>query len=218
MVRDTAVCGVLGEAELKCLRKLGSSLKLSSGETLFRQGDYISSVFTVTAGLIQTYRILPDGRRQVIGFHHPGDLVDNSVSDAHDVTAEALGDTRVCAIPVRRFDAFVSEHPAMERELYVVAAKELAGAREQMMLLGRKTAAERLASFFLALSDRSKTDHVINLPMSRSDIADYLGLTKETVSRVLAQLRNEGLIRLQSIDRVELLDRDRLRIVAAGGP
>lgn len=102
----------------------------------------------------------------------------------------------------------------MERELYIAAARELAMAKQQMVLLGRKTAVERLASFLLALMERTGSN-VIGLQMSRSDIADYLGLTKETVSRVFAELKSGRLVRLQAIDRIEILDRRRLIQIAA---
>jgi CRP/FNR family transcriptional regulator len=119
------------------------------------------------------------------------------------------------------FDRFISEHPQVERELYRLAANELAEAQRQMVLLGRKSATERLASFFLSLLERAERasgtpETRFDLPMSRIDIADYLGLTKETVSRMLAELRTLGLIRLQAQNRVEVLDRERLKAVASG--
>ena len=215
-VRDTAVCGVLGEQDLQSIRRLGCCVHVAAGESLFRQGEPALSVFTVTEGMLKSYKILPDGRRQVTGFHMPGDFVGTSVDDEHAFTAEAVEDCRVCAFPVRRFDAFVEDHQPMERELYIAAARELAEAQQQMVLLGRKTAVERIASFFLTLSERLKGAQVVELPMSRSDIADYLGLTKETVSRVLSDLKGSRIIRLQAIDRIEILDKARLGEIATG--
>jgi CRP/FNR family transcriptional regulator, anaerobic regulatory protein len=214
-VRDFAVCGVLGTDDLKSFRRLGCHIALRSGQCLFNQGDPALSVFTVTAGMLKSYRSLPDGRRQITGFHLPGDFIGSSIDDDHAFTAEAIGECRVCAFPVRRFDHFVEDHPPMERELYIAAARELAGAQKQMVLLGRKTAIERIASFFLTLADRARTD-VIDLPMCRADIADYLGLTKETVSRVLAELKSMRAIRLEAIDRIQILDRPRMKQIAAG--
>jgi CRP/FNR family transcriptional regulator len=109
----------------------------------------------------------------------------------------------------------------MERQLYCLAAHELSAAREQMVLLGRKTALERLATFFIQLLERDERIGAgeacsFDLPMSRSDIADYLGLTKETVSRVLGQLRDLRMIRLIALDRIKVLDRDGLSVVAEG--
>lgn len=215
-VRDSAVCGVLGNEELRDFRRLGCCMQLATGQALFRQGEPALSVFTVTEGALKSYRILPDGRRQVTGFHFPGDFIGSAFDEDHSVTVEALENTSVCAFPVRRFDDFVEDHPPMERELYVAAARELAAAKEQMVLLGRKTAIERVASFFLALAERQGFD-LIDLSMNRSDIADYLGLTKETVSRILADLKSSRVIRLQAIERVEILDPARLKRIAAGG-
>ena len=214
--RDSAICGVLDEEELKSFRRMGCSLELRPGESLFNQGDPAHSVFTITSGILKSYKILPDGRRQVTAFHLPGDFVGTSVDDTHAFTAEAIEECRVCAFPVRRFDAFVDDHQPLERELYIAAARELAAAQQQMVLLGRKTALERIATFFLALSERNADADIVDLPMSRSDIADYLGLTKETVSRVLSDLKSDRIVRLLAIDRIEILERARLQQIATG--
>lgn len=220
-VRSVAVCGVLECAMLAQLRLMGCAQKLKPGEPLFHEGDESKQVYTLTKGVLKLYKLLPDGRRQVTGFMFPGDFLGISVDDAHAFTAEALADTQLCKFSRGRFDSFVEEHPEMERELYRVAAHELAAAQQQMVLLGRKTAAERLASFFLALLDRAErasgaSERFVKLPMSRSDIADYLGLTKETVSRVLAMLKKRRLIRLEALDVIEILDREGLTDLAEG--
>lgn len=221
-VRDEAVCGVLECDELAKLRRQGSSLRLNRGQPLFHEGNPASRVFTLTRGTLKLYKLLPDGRRQVTGFMHPGDFLGITVEDDYAFTAEALEQAQLCAFPHTRFDDFTEEHAEMERELYRLAAHELAAAQQQMVLLGRKTAGERLASFFLMLVRRTERGDAaparfVDLPMSRSDIADYLGLTKETVSRVLAQLKNKRLIRLEALDRIEILDRAGLELAAEGG-
>jgi CRP/FNR family transcriptional regulator len=220
-VREVAVCGVLSCGDLAELRFLGGSQTVEAGQPLFHEGDRAGQVFNVTKGAVKLYKLLPDGRRQVMGFMFPGDFLGITINDEHAFSAEALERTRLCRFTRGRFDDFVEEHPELERELYRLAAHELAAAQAQMVLLGRKTATERLSSFFLDLLDRREkvTDRkqtAIDLPMSRSDIADYLGLTKETVSRVLALLKRRGLIRLLALDRVEILDRDGLSELAEG--
>ena len=220
-VRSAAVCGVLDGAKLAKLRRLGSHFRLSSGQPLFHEGDSANRVFTVTKGSLKLYKLLPDGRRHVTGFMHPGDFLGISVDDEHAFTAEALEDAQLCSFPRTRFDDFTEDHAEMERELYRLAAHELAAAHQQMVLLGRKNAVERVASFFVLLAERverstDETARFINLPMSRSDIADYLGLTKETISRVLALLKGRRLIRLDALDRIEILDRDGLVGIATG--
>ena len=209
-VRERAVCGVLGCDALGAFKRMGRTQRLKAGQTLFHEGDPASRVFTVTQGSVKLYRLLSDGRRQVTGFLFPGDFLGLSLDEAHEVSAQAMEEVQLCAFPRNRFGDFVDSHPRMERQLYCLAARQLGAAGEQMMLLGRKTALERLASFFIQLQERAarngRNEWIVDLPMSRSDIADYLGLTKETVSRLLARLRARRLIRLIAIDRVEILD------------
>ena len=213
---------VLDCADLAAYRRLGWTLKLAPGQTLFHEGDPATRVFTVKRGTLKLYTLLPDGRRQVTGFMFPGDFLGISLDEEHAVSAEALDDVQLCCFPRSRFSEFVEDHPAMERQLYCRAANELAAAREQMVLLGRKTALERLATFFIQLLQRSEgvgeeEAGTFHLPMSRADIADYLGLTKETVSRILGQLRDLRLIRLVTLDRIMVLDRAGLELLAEGG-
>ena len=214
-VRDKAVCGVLDGARLEEFRNLGWTLKLAPGQALFHEGDPATRVFTLTRGTLKLYKLLADGRRQVTGFLHPGDFLGISVDDEHAFSAEALEDSQLCWFPRARFDDFVEDQPKMERELYRMAAHELAAAQQQFVLLGRKTASERLASFLLLLADRTsaaegKKSAMVRLPMSRSDIADYLGLTKETVSRVISSLKRDRIIRLETLEVIRILDRGRL--------
>jgi CRP/FNR family transcriptional regulator len=211
-VRDKAVCGVLDCDRLEEFRNLGWTLKLAPGQALFHEGDPATRVFTLTKGSLKLYKLLADGRRQVTGFLHPGDFLGISVDDEHAFSAEALEPSQLCWFPRARFDDFVEDQPRMERELYRMAAHELAAAQQQFVLLGRKTASERLASFLLLLADRTsaadgKKSLVVRLPMSRSDIADYLGLTKETVSRVISALKRDRIIRLESLEMICILDR-----------
>jgi CRP/FNR family transcriptional regulator len=212
-VRDTAVCGILDCDNLEQLKNLGWTLKLAPGQALFHEGDPVTRVFTLTRGTLKLYTLLADGRRQVTGFMHPGDFLGISVDDEHAFSAEALEPAQLCWFPRNRFDDFVEQHAPMERELYRIAAHELAAAQEQFVLLGRKTATERIASFILRLSERSNAN-TVHLSMSRSDIADYLGLTKETVSRVLSALKRERVIRLDALDEIRILDRAMLQELA----
>ena len=220
-VREIAVCGVLSCGDLNELRCLGGTQTVEAGQSLFHEGDPAGQVFNVTKGAVKLYKLLPDGRRQVMGFMFPGDFLGITINDEHAFSAEALERTRLCRFSRARFDEFVDEHPELERELYRLAAHELAAAQAQMVLLGRKTATERLASFLLDLAKRREQaggagGQAVELPMSRSDIADYLGLTKETVSRVLALLKRERMIRLAALDRIEILDREGLAALAEG--
>lgn len=220
-MRSIVPCGLLTDDELTRLRRLGSTMRLAAGQPLFHEGDPATRVFTIKEGVLKLYKLLSDGRRQVMGFMFPGDFLGISLDDEHAFTAEALEPVELCCFARGRFDDFLREVPKLERELYRLAAHELAAAQAQIVLLGRKTAVERLASFFLALLARAEDaadgpTTMVDLPMSRADIADYLGLTKETVSRVLATLKRRRLIRLVALDRVEILDRAGLEDLAEG--
>ena len=218
-VRNMAVCGVLDCSNLETFKTLGRTLRLGRGQPLFHEGDPATRVFTVTSGHLKLYKVLADGRRHITGFVHPGDFLGMTVDDEHAFCAEALEDTELCSFPRNRFDGFVEDHSSMEHELYRKAADELAAAQQQMVLLGRKTATERVASLLVLLAQRAEhgadyRTNVVTLPMSRSDIADYLGITKETVSRVLSAFRSDRLIRLQTLATIEILDRAKLEQVA----
>lgn len=220
-VRPITICRGLDAPTLSGMRLLGTMQRLRPEQSVFHEGDPAKRVFMVTQGALKLYTLLADGRRQVTGFMFPGDFLGMSVDEEYAFTVEALEDTELYWFTREAFDRFLSEHPQVERELYRLAAHELAEAQRQMVLLGRKSAAERLASFFMSLLVRAERASgapatSFDLPMTRVDIADYLGLTKETVSRMLADLRGRGLIRLQAQNRVEVLDRNRLRAMGEG--
>ena len=203
------------------LRALGTMQRLEPGQPIFHEGDPVRRVFMLSNGSLKIYTLLADGRRQITGFMFPGDFLGISIDDEYAFTAEALVESELWWFTRDAFDRFVEENPKVERELYRLAAHELAAAQSQMVLLGRKTAAERLASFFLSLIKRQELvagekQAAFDLPMNRLDIADYLGLTKETVSRMLAELRNRKLIRLANQDRIEIIDRAGLQEMAEG--
>jgi CRP/FNR family transcriptional regulator len=220
-VRPITICRRLDADVLASLRALGTPQKLAPDQPIFHEGDPVRRVFMLTLGALKIYTLLADGRRQITGFMFPGDFLGVSIDDEYAFTAEALVKSELYWFTREAFDRFVEANPRVERELYRLAAHELAAAQSQMVLLGRKTAAERLASFFLFLAERQELvvgepQNAFDLPMSRLDIADYLGLTKETVSRMLAHLRDRKLIRLASQDRIEILDRQGLKDMAEG--
>lgn len=217
-VRIEAVCGVLDNEELRAFRHSGMTARIASGRTLFHEGDRADNVYTLTTGLLRLSKLLPDGRRQITGFVFPGDFLGITMEDEHAFTAEAVADSELCRFPRPRFDGFIEAHPNMERRLYALAAHELAAARQQLVLLGRKTAAEKVASFLLMLAGRDSGAErdTVAMPMSRSDVADYLGLRIETVSRELSALKAARLIRMTSAYELRILDRERLEALAEG--
>ncbi|MFV0623669.1 Crp/Fnr family transcriptional regulator [Sphingomonas sp. ac-8] len=219
-VRDAAVCNSLGREDLAEFRRSGTSKLLAAGEALCWQGEVATEVFSVTRGVLRLSILLPDGRRQVTGFAFPGDFLGLTLEDEHPFTAEAVCEAQLCRFSRARFDGFVEAHPQMERRLYSAAANELSAARDQMILLGRKTATERVASFLLQMTRHSpqRPGEPLRalLPMSRTDMADYLGLRIETVSRELSALKAARLVRTVSVHELQILDRDGLNRLAAG--
>src|SRR3954451_21202612 len=168
--------------------------------------------YNIMQGCVRTVSLMEDGRRQIGEFLFPGDLLElDAVFGAEAVTAVTLR-----RIPVSLLEERAAADPAFGRRLRSYAAGQMRAARSRFLLLGRKTAAERVASFLLEMEDRVglATDRTITLPMSRSDIADYLGLTTETVCRALSELRHTGLIRVQ---RTSIVIVNHASLVSSGG-
>ncbi len=217
-VRELAVCGVLESAALRAFKEGAPTVRHDAGETVVFEADEAANVYSLTSGLLRLSKLLPDGRRQIAGFIFPGDFLGITMEEEHAFTAEAVAPSTLCKFPRRHFDDFIAKHPALERRLYAVAAHELAAARQQLVLLGRKTATERIASFLQMLAGRchSRTSGEIAFPMSRADIADYLGLRIETVSRESSALKVARVIQLTGRQSFRIVDRERLDQLAEG--
>lgn len=219
-VRSMSVCAALHEEELNRLNEIVGTVRMESHETLFSEGDTATSMFNVTSGTVKLYKLMPDGRRQITGFLSAGDFVGLSVNETYAYSVEAVGPTSLCRFPRKQLERLLEEFPKLQRRLFGLASNELAAAQDQMLLLGRKTAKEKIASFMLSLSDkaarRGQPDNPIRVAMSRADIADYLGLTTETVSRTFTTLKATGVIRLLDGGKVQISDRDTLLDIAEG--
>jgi CRP/FNR family transcriptional regulator len=211
-----AVCRGLGRQATSHVAAISSLQKKAAGSTLFSEGDTAENVYEVVRGMLRLCKLLPDGRRQVTGFLSAGHLFGLAPEGNHIYTAEAITDVTVCRYPRSAFDRLVEEMPGFARRLVTMTAQELRTAQEQMLLLGRKSASEKVASFLLLVAEAQGGGDDLDVPMSRADIADYLGLTIETVSRTLTRLKHDGLIALPTSARIEICDRDRLEELAAG--
>lgn len=220
-VRHLTVCAPLEEGELQEVAAISQSVELGPGDPLFDESEPASNVYNVTAGTMKVYKLLADGRRQVTGFLFPGDFLGLANNDLYAYSAEAVTHSTLCRFPRRKLEGLLERFPKMEKRLLSMASHELAAAQEQMMVLGRKTAKEKVATFLLALADRAEQrgqpGNPVPVPMSRADIGDYLGLTTETVSRTFTQLRGAGLITLQPGGKVDLSDRQGLQDISEGG-
>ncbi|UMY16156.1 helix-turn-helix domain-containing protein [Methylobacterium organophilum] len=217
-VRLVSVCAALTGEELGLLEALSQQIHLDPRHALFRQGDDANAVYNVTEGMLRLSRLLPDGRRHVMGFAMVGDFLGLALPARFTVTAEALGPVRLCRFEKRSFAALVADKPHLLQRLHERAGYELTLAQDHMMLLGRRTAEEKVASFLLSLRERyghlGQTSVTLELPMGRQDIADHLGLTIETVSRMLTRLDREKAILIVP-GGVRLLDGGRLESLAA---
>ncbi len=220
-IRDLAICGALKDSELGLLDRLVTHVSLIAGDTLFEEEETPRFVYNVATGTLRISKLLPDGRRQITGFMFPGDFLGVASSQAYTCTAEAVTEAAVCRFNAKELGALCDAHPGLERRLLGKARDELVAAQDHILLLGRKTPAERIATFLLMLSRRAESwgmpgDPVV-LPMARSDIADYLGLTVETVSRTFTRLKSKGTVALPESNRVFLKDLATLRELAGEG-
>lgn len=220
-VRTRAVCSALSNDELLELSAHSRHRMIEAGETVFFEGDPTDSYYVVLGGALKLYKLLADGRRQITGFLFKGDFLGLAYCTDHSFSAEALKDSKLCQLPKSQFETVADESSALGRRLLSIATTGVACAQEQMLLLGRKTAAERVASFLLWLSSaqgRSEKDpaDLVSVPMSRADMADYLGLTVETVSRTVTKLKTASLIRLREQNGIEICRRAELEAIAAG--
>lgn len=219
-VRHLTLCATLEEHELAEMASIVSHLELGPGDPLFNEGEPADHVFNVTAGAVKVYKLLADGRRQMTGFLFPGDFLGLANEEIYAYSGEAIIHTTLCRFPRRKLEKLLEMHPKMERRLLGMASHELAVAQEQMLLLGRKTAREKITSFLIMLSrravQRGQSGNPVYVPMSRNDIGDYLGLTTETVSRTFTQLKQSGSINLLQSGKVELAQRTRLEEISEG--
>jgi CRP/FNR family transcriptional regulator len=216
-VRLISVCAALATDELREIEALARRDSLDAKQTLFLQNDRADAVYNVTDGVVRLYKLLPDGRRQIVGFALPGDFLGLAMSDRYGFCADAVDRVSVCRFARDAFSRFVDEKPQLLRRLHAFATHELSLAHEQMLLLGRRTAEEKIAAFLMGLRERwarlSGLSVTIPLPMSRQDMADFLGLTIETVSRTMTRLARERAILIVP-GGVRLLDQRRMQQLA----
>lgn len=216
-VRLVSVCSALSPAELQEMEIMSHSGRYDAREALVSQGASAENVFTITEGVVRLYRLLADGRRQVLGFALPGDFLGLSLFDVYGFSADAVTGTTVCRFPRKAFVSYVDQRPHLMRRLHEAASHELSLAQDQMVLLGRRTSEERIAAFLISMRDRLRrlghTSPSLPIPMGRQDIADYLGLTIETVSRTFTKLAKAKSIVIVP-DGVRLLREDELERLA----
>jgi CRP/FNR family nitrogen fixation transcriptional regulator len=192
------------------LDMMGAAMPFGRNAEIYGEGEAADYLYKVISGTVRTYKMLTDGRRQIGAFYLPGDVFGLEMADEHTFSAEAISDAKVLVIKRSAVLALAARESDVARQLWSVTSRELERVQNHLMLL-IKTAHERVAGFLLEMADRVRTNNEVELPMTRQDIADYLGLTIETVSRTLTSLENAAAIALPTSRRVVLRDRSALR-------
>ncbi|MBR0682247.1 helix-turn-helix domain-containing protein [Roseomonas eburnea] len=212
--RSVGLCAPLDVAALDDMAGESERLAVEPRESVFHQGDPARFVYTLTEGMARLTRVLPDGRQAVIGFRFPGDILGFTPSEEHAFGAEMLTRGNVCRLDRRRLEQLFRRYPVMERRFLDLCMKELAASQDHILALGRFSAEERVAAFLVSLAEaqerRGHVGPVFDLPATRADMGEFLGLTLETVSRAVSAFRKRGWIRLHGHSGIELIDRPAL--------
>ena len=224
VVRHQAVCGAMDEVQVRKLSHIAHRRKIPAGQTIISDSEPVDFFANVISGAVKLTKTLPDGRQQIVGLLFAPDFLGRAYSRSNPYTAEAATDVEICAFPNAAFERLVSEYPGLQQRLFQHTLDELDAARDWMLLLGRKTAEEKVASFLHMLARRSlmigcnNSDKPVSasfeLPLTRADMADFLGLTIETVSRQLTRMKTSNVIRLSTNRLIMVPDISRLAGVA----
>lgn len=212
--RSVGLCAPLEASALQDMAGESERLALHPRDILFHQGDPARFVYTLTGGMARLTRVLPDGRQSTIGFRFPGDLLGFTPGEEHAFGAEMLTRGTICRMDRRRLDQMFRRYPVMERRFLDLCVRELAACQDHVLALGRFSAEERVAGFLVSLVEaqerRGHAGPVFDLPATRADIGEFLGLTLETVSRAISAFRRREWIRLHGHSGIELTDRGAL--------
>lgn len=225
--RSHSICNVIDDSELPILVSESARMQVVGGRAFIEEGTPAHDFYVVTEGRAKLFNLLPDGRRQIAGFAECGDFLGLAAVENYAFSAEAIGDVTLCRFSHSGIDRLTQRFPRLQQRLRDEASRELAIMQRRLVLLGRKTARERLATFLMeqsrpsccstqSLAEQEERPIKIKLLMSRTDIADYLGMTIETVSRTLGVFKKEKLITVQGVTAVTLLVPQRLRAIAEG--
>jgi len=214
-VRSRAVCGALSDREIETLSAVARQRHFKAGETILNAEEDAVSFGNIISGVVKLSKIMADGRQQIVGLQFASDFLGRPYRDRHPYFAEAATDVELCVFPRKGFQDLLAAEPQLEKRLFRDTLDELDAARDWMLLLGRKTAREKVATFLALIARRttpqaceSANDDVLEiaLPLTRAEIADYLGLTIETVSRQIGKLKSEGLIAVGGAREITVLD------------
>lgn len=218
-VRNSSLCGALTAEELSTLNAIARHKRLAPGQFHVLEGDAQRDFANVTSGVAKLVRGAADGRTQIVGLLFPSDFIGGAMRKGQQCTEphsiEAASELDLCLFPQDKFQEVLERHPTLEHRLLERTLSELEVARDWMVLLGRKNAQERVATFMLYVADRMQNQGCydgpdFDLPLNRADIADHIGLTIETVSRQITKLRKDGILLMQGARHILNVDRERL--------
>ena len=217
--RHRGICGALSPKQLTDLGKYTHIENVKAGTELFADGDRVTTYSNVLAGVVKLTKLLADGRQQIVGLQFAPDFMGRPFHSSRNVYAETAGDVLICSFPKAAIDRLISETPDLEHRILEQTLKELDEAREWMFALGRKSAIEKIASFLLLIANHYDPEALdesnsvtFDLPLKRSEIADFLGITIETVSRNITKLRKERIIVIENNRQITVPNLMRLEV------
>jgi CRP/FNR family transcriptional regulator len=218
--RHRAVCGALSDRELAKLASVSGRRRLEPGETVVCDEDDVLAFATILQGVVKLSKLMSDGRQQIVGLQFAPDFLGRPFDDESHLTAEAATHVQLCTFPKGAFERMMREQPELQHRVLRQTLTQLDQAREWMVTLGRKTAREKVASFLLLVASNTDSaeeseSRLFELPLARGDMADYLGLTIETVSRQMTALRRDEVIEMEGTRRIVV--QSMRRLAKAGG-
>lgn len=218
--RHSGVCSTLTPIQLTELNKHSQRKAVEAGTELIGQGQQVHSYSNILRGVVKLSKIMADGRQQIVGLQFAPDFMGRPFLGESLMAAEAATDTELCVLPRKILERMISESAELGSRLHNQALTELDEARDWMLTLGRKSAREKVASLLVLVAAHADPDRLgasaFELPLSRADIADFLGLTIETVSRQMTKLRKDGLIHIENNRQIYVPDLDKLAVTAGG--
>ena len=216
-IRSYSFCRCLKEEELQIFADISFEKEFSDKENIFLQQEDSKNLYNITEGNIKIYQLLSDGRVQIIGFLYPGDFFGSCQKGKYNYSAEAIGDVRVCVFQEEILNKHLEKNIKLAKELLNITSHELTLAQDRIAVLGKLKANERVAKFLLNVSNQRARinwkDNPISLPMTRQNIADYLGLTIETVSREITQLKISNIIKILNSKQIYINDKEKLKLI-----
>jgi len=217
-IRSYSFCRCLNDDQLEIFSKVSFEKKFTDKVNIFLQNDPSTHLYNITEGNVKIYQLLDDGRIQIIGFLYPGDFFGTYKNNKYNYSAEAIGNLRVCVFDQRVLDKYMDQNPILAKELLNQTSYELTLAQDRMTVMGRLNAIEKISIFFINISNQRKRigwqSNPISLSMARQDIADYLGLTIETVSREISKLKTSNIIKIISSKQLFINDIEKLKQIS----